>query len=58
MRPLSFGRGLGYRLVHTEDTCLLERKKRYGDEAGRNFSGTVHVPDDLETIPLHGHLGK
>ena len=45
-------------LYHTEDTCLLERKKRYGDEAGRNFSGTVHVPDDLETIPLHGHLGK
>ena len=45
-------------LYHTEDTCLQERKKRYGDEAGRNFSGTVHVPDDLETIPLHGHLGK
>ena len=39
-------------LYHTEDTCLQERKKRYGDEAKRSFSGTVHVPDDLEKICL------
>ncbi|MCI7041359.1 MAG: hypothetical protein MR992_04385 [Lachnospiraceae bacterium] len=37
-------------LYHTEDSSLSTRKQRYGEEAEKNFSGKVYVPDDLERI--------
>lgn len=39
-------------LYHTEDTHLNTRRESYTLEAGKEFSGRVHVPDDLETILL------
>ena len=39
-------------LYHTEDQTLSTRKQRYGEEAGRFFSGQIYVPDDLERIVL------
>ncbi len=39
-------------LYHTEDSDLARRKERYTREARKSFSGTVYVPDDLETIIL------
>lgn len=39
-------------LYHTEDSDLVERKKRYSAEARRFFRGNVFVPDDLESIEL------
>ncbi len=37
-------------LYHTEDTHLATRRETYTVEAKRNFSGHVHVPDDIETV--------
>lgn len=37
-------------LYHTEDRNLATRKKDYAEEALRNFSGKVIVPDDLEIV--------
>lgn len=39
-------------LYHTEDKTLDTRKKSYTEETSLEFTGTVHVPDDLEKIPL------
>lgn len=39
-------------LYHTEDKTIETRKERYAAEAGEVFSGTIYVPDDLETINL------
>ncbi len=39
-------------LYHTEDRTLDTRKKQYTEEATREFSGTVYVPDDLDRIIL------
>lgn len=39
-------------LYHTEDKTLVTRKKSYTEEAAREFSGMIYVPDDLERIPL------
>ena len=39
-------------LYHTEDKTLETRKKSYTEEASREFSGMVYVPDDLEKILL------
>lgn len=35
-------------LYHTEDKTLDTRKKSYTEETSLEFTGTVHVPDDLE----------
>lgn len=37
-------------LYHTEDKTLDTRKVTYTEEAAREFSGVVYVPDDLERI--------
>lgn len=37
-------------LYHTEDKTLATRKKEYGAECSRYFSGRVFVPEDLEVI--------
>ena len=37
-------------LYHTEDKTLATRKESYTEEASREFSGPVYVPDDLEKI--------
>lgn len=37
-------------LYHTEDKNLPTRKREYTAEASRNFSGSVFVPDDLESV--------
>lgn len=39
-------------LYHMEDKTLETRKKSYTEEASREFSGMVYVPDDLEKILL------
>ncbi len=39
-------------LYHTEDSNLDARKQRYTAEAARHFSGVIHVPTDLERLPL------
>lgn len=39
-------------LYHTEDTQLSARRLAYTAEAQKTFSGTVHVPDDIETVVL------
>ena len=39
-------------LYHTEDKNLAARKKLYCAEGRKYFSGTIHVPDDLETLAL------
>lgn len=39
-------------LYHTEDTQLAQRRLTYAAEAAQHFAGTIHVPDDLETINL------
>lgn len=39
-------------LHHTEDKNLVQRKAAYTAEAQQYFTGTVYVPDDLETIML------
>lgn len=39
-------------LYHTEDKTLDTRKKSYTEETSLEFTGTVHVPNDLEKIPL------
>lgn len=37
---------------HTEDKTFSERKKRYSAEIGREFSGEIFVPEDMERISL------
>ncbi len=39
-------------LVHGSDNDIHSRKVRYSDEASSHFSGTIHVPDDLDCIEL------
>lgn len=39
-------------LYHTEDKMLNMRKACYTEEAAQEFSGVVHVPDDLEIIDI------
>lgn len=39
-------------LYHTEDTQLSTRRLTYSAEAAQQFGGTIHVPDDIETIRL------
>ena len=40
-------------LYHTEDTHLTTRRPTYTAEAAQHFTGTIHVPDDIETIRLN-----
>lgn len=37
-------------LYHTEDHTLENRRELYTEEAARNFTGTILVPDDMEKI--------
>lgn len=39
-------------LWHTEETHLAQRKALYSAEGRAFYSGDLHVPDDLEVIPL------
>lgn len=39
-------------IYHTEDTDLVHRKERYGNEVRQNYTGNVFVPGDLERIEL------
>lgn len=39
-------------LYHTEDSDMEHRKERYCAEGKQYFSGSLYVPDDLETIKL------
>lgn len=39
-------------LYHTEDKTLASRRHSYAEEAATYFTGSIHVPDDLEQIPL------
>lgn len=39
-------------LYHTEDRNLATRRASYTAEAATHFTGAIHVPDDLDTIPL------
>lgn len=39
-------------MYHTEDTHLLSRRLTYTAEAAVYYTGSIHVPDDLETIEL------
>ena len=39
-------------LYHTEDRNLATRRATYTAEAATHFTGAIHVPDDLDTIPL------
>lgn len=39
-------------LYHTEDKTLATRRATYAAEAATHFTGTIHVPDDLERIEL------
>lgn len=39
-------------LYHTEDRNLATRRASYTAEAATHFTGTIYVPDDLDTIPL------
>lgn len=40
-------------LYHTEDKTIATRKLSYTNEAQQGFSGTIYVPDDLDTIELN-----
>ena len=47
--------GLGVKhlvLYHTEDATLANRRSTYSAEAARNFTGTIHVPNDGEILLL------
>lgn len=39
-------------LYHTEDRNLATRRASYSAEAATHFTGTIYVPDDLDTILL------
>ena len=39
-------------LWHTEDANVEERKALYMEEAQPYYTGDLHIPDDLEVIPL------
>ncbi len=39
-------------LYHTEDSDIANRQMRYTQEAALHFSGTIHVPNDLERLVL------
>lgn len=39
-------------LYHTEDRNLATRRASYTAEAATHFTGSIYVPDDLDTIPL------
>lgn len=39
-------------LYHTEEDTLAQRRARYTKEAATVFTGSIHVPDDLEVIEL------
>ena len=39
-------------LYHTEDRDIARRRERYTAEAATRFTGTIHVPDDLEVLEL------
>ncbi|MBR0385314.1 MAG: MBL fold metallo-hydrolase [Erysipelotrichaceae bacterium] len=39
-------------MYHTEDRHMETRKERYTAEGRQSFSGTIYVPDDLETIVI------
>ena len=39
-------------LWHTEDKRLADRKRLYTQEGSAYYTGDLHVPDDLERIPL------
>lgn len=39
-------------LYHTEDRNLATRRASYTAEAAIHFTGSIYVPDDLDTIPL------
>ncbi len=39
-------------LWHTEDANIEERKALYTEEARPFYTGDLHIPDDLEVIPL------
>ena len=39
-------------IYHTEDNSLPTRRLTYTEEAARNFSGRIFVPDDMEVIEL------
>ena len=39
-------------LYHTEDKSLSTRRARYTAEAAQHFSGKIHVPNDLDVLPL------
>lgn len=39
-------------LYHTEDGDLAHRRERYTAEASTQFSGSIYVPDDLDSIQL------
>ena len=42
-------------LYHTEDATLATRKVAYAAEAATYFSGSIVVPDDMETVQLTGN---
>lgn len=39
-------------LYHTEDKNLADRKRLYAEEGSEYFSGTLWIPDDLESLEL------
>ena len=39
-------------LWHTEETHLAQRKALYSAEGRQFYRGDLHVPDDLDVIPL------
>lgn len=39
-------------LYHSEEDTIATRKQAYAEEARQEFSGDIHVPDDLEVIEL------
>ncbi|MBQ3109405.1 MAG: MBL fold metallo-hydrolase [Clostridia bacterium] len=39
-------------LYHTEDKSLAARREKYLAEAGQYFSGSIFVPEDMESIEL------
>lgn len=39
-------------LYHTEEKNLKDRKRLYTEEARSEYSGDIHVPDDLESIDI------
>lgn len=47
--------GLGVKnllLYHTEDKTLASRRETYTAEATEHYKGTIHVPDDMESLYL------